>query len=87
MALASTNGAGKSTILDAITWALFGKSRARSDDDVVNRLASANGEAAEVKFLFELEGLAYRIIRRKTARKPMSLEYRNITPHALRNFY
>jgi len=73
--ISGTNGAGKSTILDAITWALFGKSRARSDDDVVNRLASANGEAAEVRFLFELEGLAYRIIRRKKARKPMSLEF------------
>mgnify|MGYP003904128689 CR=1 FL=1 len=29
------NGAGKSSILDGMTWALFGKSRVKSDDDLL----------------------------------------------------
>lgn len=69
------NGAGKSTILDGITWALFGKSRVKSDDDIVNRIAARNGAAAEVEFVFELEGAIYRIIRRKVAGKTGELEF------------
>lgn len=68
------NGAGKSTILDGITWALFGKSRVKSDDDIVNRAVIEHGGAAEVQFIFELEGAVYRIIRRKTAGKSVELE-------------
>ena len=30
------NGNGKSAIIDAITWVLWGKSRARSDDDLIH---------------------------------------------------
>ncbi|MCA9920614.1 MAG: AAA family ATPase, partial [Anaerolineales bacterium] len=33
--ISGANGAGKSSILDSITWALFGQSRSRSDDDLV----------------------------------------------------
>ncbi len=72
--ISGLNGAGKSSILDAITWALFGKSRAGSDDNVVNRIAAGNGKAAEVSFVFELEGAVYRIIRRKPFGKTMQLE-------------
>ncbi len=35
--LSGRNGHGKSALLDAITWALWGKSRARSDDDLIHR--------------------------------------------------
>jgi len=72
--IAGPNGAGKSGILDAITWALFGQSRARSDDDLINRSAAARGDAAEVRFTFELEGNCYRVIRRKQAGKSTLLE-------------
>jgi len=72
--ISGLNGAGKSSLLDAMTWALFGKSRAGSDDDVVNRIAAANGHAAEITFVFELEGALYRIIRRKVAGKSKQLE-------------
>ena len=51
------NGSGKSSLLDAITWSLFGRSRSKSDDDVVNRLAAVKGEEAYVGLSFELEGV------------------------------
>lgn len=73
--ITGANGAGKSTILDAITWSLFGQSRSKSDDDLVNRLAADKGDAAEVKYTFELGGCAYRVIRRKTAGKTTILEF------------
>lgn len=72
--ISGLNGAGKSSILDAITWALFGKSRS-GDDDVINRIAAGNGKAAEVSFIFELEGALYRIMRRKAIGKTTELEF------------
>lgn len=72
--ISGANGAGKSSILDGITWALFGNARSRSDDDLVNRLAARNGDPAEVQFIFELEGGLYRVIRRKAAGKRLLLE-------------
>ncbi|MCA9972541.1 MAG: SMC family ATPase, partial [Anaerolineales bacterium] len=73
--ISGLNGAGKSSLLDAITWALFGKSRSKSDDDLVNRLAALNGDTAEVRFTFELEGAAYRVIRQKRAGRSAALEF------------
>ncbi len=78
--IAGLNGAGKSTILDGITWALFGKSRVKSDDDVVNRIAGPKGGLAEVVFVFELEGAIYRIIRRKALGKTGELEFHARAP-------
>ena len=50
--LTGDNGHGKSTLLDAMTWALWGETRAKSLDDVV-RLGQYD---AEVEFVFDLEG-------------------------------
>lgn len=72
--IAGANGAGKSSLLDAITWVLFGKSRSKSDDDLVNRLAAFQGEEAEVRFTFALEDVSYRVTRRKRAQKRTTLE-------------
>ena len=72
--ISGLNGAGKSSILDGITWALFGQSRTATDDNVVNRIAAGNGKAAEVSFVFELEGAVYRVTRRKAVGKTMQLE-------------
>ncbi|MCP4423001.1 MAG: SMC family ATPase [Chloroflexi bacterium] len=77
--ISGANGAGKSSILDAITWALFGQSRSRSDDDLVNRVASLGGDGAEVNLIFELEGSVYRVLRRKKARKRTILELQMAT--------
>ncbi len=73
--ISGMNGAGKSSILDAMTWALFGESRgARATTMLVNRVATAEGAEARVVFEFELEEVDYRIIRRKKAGRTMLVE-------------
>ena len=44
------NGAGKSSLLDAMTWALFGKARS-TDDELINM----QEQAEEVKLLFDYD--------------------------------
>ncbi len=56
------NGHGKSALLDAITWALWGKSRARRDDDLITQ----GEKETEVRFEFELNGQRYRVVRRRS---------------------
>jgi DNA repair protein SbcC/Rad50 len=73
--ISGPNGAGKSSILDGITWALFGRSRSKSDDDVVNRQAALRAESAEARLEFSLEGGSYRVLRRKKVGKTMALEF------------
>lgn len=57
--LAGNNGAGKSTILDALTWALFDSSRASDSEDLI-RIGTPE---TRVELRFQLEGQLYRIIR------------------------
>lgn len=58
------NGHGKSALLDAMTWALWGKARARRDDDLITR-----GESEmEVCFDFDLGDERYRVLRRRSSR-------------------
>lgn len=68
--ISGQNGAGKSSLLDAITWALFGIARKR-DDSIIN----TRKKTAEVAFQFEHEGNLYRIIRSRTAGKTAILEF------------
>jgi exonuclease SbcC len=68
--IAGGNGAGKSSILDAITWALFGQAR-RRDDSLIN----IQSETAEVAFTFEYESNIYRTIRSNTRGKTTKLEF------------
>ena len=68
--IAGANGAGKSSILDAITWALFGQARKR-DDSVIN----TQSETAEVTLVFEYEGNLYRILRANPRGKTTLLEF------------
>ena len=60
--LAGDNGHGKSALLDAITWAIWGKARARRDDELI-----ALGESEMwVELEFGLGRLRYRIWRQRS---------------------
>lgn len=59
------NGSGKSSLIDAMTWALWGKARARSDDELIHQ-----GENnMEVVFDFAVGNQVYRVIRKRSRGK------------------
>ncbi len=62
------NGNGKSAIVDAITWALWGKARASSDDDLIHTTQTE----MEVEFDFTVGPQLYRIIRKRSRPKKRS---------------
>src|SRR5256714_4958947 len=62
--LTGDNGHGKSALLDAITWALWGRARSRSVDDLIHSGAAD----MEVEFEFELDERQYRVIRKRQRR-------------------
>lgn len=66
------NGAGKSSLLDAITWALFGEARGKSSD-VIN--LNQDVKAAEVALTFQHEDNTYRVQRTLPRNKSTILEF------------
>ena len=68
--ISGTNGAGKSSLLDAITWALFGQARKR-DESLIN----LGSKAAEAAFTFAYEGNVYRVLRLLPRGKTGVLEF------------
>ncbi len=86
--ISGSNGAGKSSLLDAITWALFGQAR-RRDDTIIN----SHAKTAEVTLDMHYEGHLYRVQRIKTRDKATMLEFfvqtaegnwRTLTEHSVR---
>jgi len=63
--ISGDNGNGKSALIDAMTWALWGKTRAKSDDDLIHQGQSET----EVEFDFAMGGQPYRIIRKHSKPK------------------
>jgi len=63
--LSGDNGNGKSALIDAMTWALWGQARAKSDDDLVH----SNQREMEVEFDFTVGQQTYRIIRKRSKPK------------------
>jgi len=63
------NGAGKSSILEAMTWALFGRAR-KKDESIIN----LHCDKAKVAFYFEYEGNEYRVIRENPRGKSQTVE-------------
>lgn len=66
------NGAGKSSLLDAFTWSLFGEARGRGAD-VIN--LNQDVKAAEVALTFAYEGYVYRVQRTLPRGKSTVLEF------------
>ena len=63
--LCGNNGNGKSALLDAITWALWGKARAKTDDELIH-LGMTD---MEVEFEFAVGGERYRVVRKRSKSK------------------
>ena len=57
--LCGDNGHGKSALLDAITWSLWGKARGRTQDDLI----SYGADEARVELEFTCRDTKYRVIR------------------------
>lgn len=69
--ISGQNGAGKSSLLDAVTWALFGEARGKDKDALVN----LQSKTAEVALTFAYEGNVYRVQRTTTKGKSTVLEF------------
>jgi exonuclease SbcC len=61
-----SNGSGKTTILEAIAWALYGNSATRGTRDSIRFSRAAPRSPVRVELDFELAGHRYRIVRRLT---------------------
>ncbi|MCI0879673.1 MAG: AAA family ATPase, partial [Chloroflexi bacterium] len=57
--LCGPNGHGKSALLDAITWCLWGKARGRTQDDLI----AYGADEARVELEFLARDTSYRVIR------------------------
>ncbi len=69
------NGAGKSSLLEGMSWAIWGRSRVENEDDVIHQ-----GESeAQVEFIFQIHQNLYRIIRTRCRRQGMALEFQVAT--------
>src|SRR3989344_6005102 len=62
-AISGLNGAGKSSLLDAITWCVWGSSRAGDSSDDLVRLGQTE---MQVEFIFELDNHLYTVKRRRS---------------------
>ncbi len=69
--ICGANGAGKSSLLEAITWVVWGKSRAATEDDIIN----GGANSVRVDFDFSCNGQIYRAIRSRTRGRSSSLEF------------
>jgi DNA repair protein SbcC/Rad50 len=69
--ICGVNGAGKSSLLEAMTWAIWGQSRAESEDDIIHM----GMKEAQVDFVFRSGTELYRIIRTRPKGSASSLEF------------
>jgi exonuclease SbcC len=78
--VAGENGAGKTAILEAITYALTGEGRhgSRRLDNLVRRGAELEGMEVEIEF--ELAGERYRVLRRREGKAASAVLWANDVP-------
>lgn len=69
--ICGANGAGKSSLLEAITWAIWGQTRASSADHVINEME----KNARVDFEFSYNHQNYRIIRTRQRNGGATLDF------------
>ncbi|MBF2026094.1 MAG: SMC family ATPase [Oscillatoriales cyanobacterium C42_A2020_001] len=69
--ICGANGAGKSSLLEAISWAIWGESRATSEDDVIY----LGAQEAQIDFIFIHNHHTYRILRSRHRGQATSLEF------------
>jgi exonuclease SbcC len=69
--ICGANGAGKSSLLEAIAWAIWGQSRAVSEDDVIH----LGAEEVLVDFLFINNHQLYRVLRSRQRGQATVLEF------------
>jgi DNA repair protein SbcC/Rad50 len=79
--ICGSNGAGKSSLLEAITWTLWGESRAVSEDDVIH----TGAKDVRVDFIFEANQQTYRVIRTRTRGGNAVLEFQIKIPSGFRS--
>ncbi len=78
--ICGANGAGKSSLLEAITWVLWGESRAGNEDDVIH----AGSDEVQVDFMFKNQDVIYRVIRARRLGGGGVLEFQVQTPSGFR---
>lgn len=70
------NGSGKSTIIDAITTALFFRARGTDSRGAnIDELINENADMFEVEYIFKMNNNDYRIIRKKERNGKHELEF------------
>ncbi|MBW4556473.1 MAG: SMC family ATPase [Trichormus sp. ATA11-4-KO1] len=78
--ICGSNGAGKSSLLEAITWAIWGESRAGVEDDVIH----SGAKEVRVDFVFQCNQQKYRVIRTRVRGASGVLEFQIETPSGFR---
>ena len=66
LCLSGENGHGKSALLDAITWSLWGETRAGKNKH--DELVRIGADEMSVTFTFEMDGQVYRVLRKRSKR-------------------
>ena len=66
------NGVGKSTIFEAVAWALYGPVAARTSSDQIKRQNAPPSEPCRVELEFIFEEDSYRIVREMTGKTQIS---------------
>lgn len=69
--ICGANGAGKSSLLEAITWVIWGKCRAEREDDILH----TGADQGRVDFQFMSNDQIYRVIRSRQRGKSSVLEF------------
>ncbi|MBD2392247.1 SMC family ATPase [Aphanizomenon flos-aquae NRERC-008] len=78
--ICGSNGAGKSSLLEAITWAIWGESRATVEDDVIH----SGAKEVRIDFTFQSGQQTYRVIRNRVRGGTSILEFQIETTSGFR---